>query len=81
MKEAVDSRCYPELQRMMDDCRAQGLDPLICSSYRSEETQAQLYQEKMNSYLEDGYTQAFAASEAATTVARPEPENTRQVWL
>ena len=25
--QAVDSRCYPELQQMMDDCRAAGLDP------------------------------------------------------
>ena len=25
--QAVDSRCYPQLQKMMDDCRAEGLDP------------------------------------------------------
>lgn len=31
---SVDSRAYPDLQEMMDDCRAAGLDPVICSSYR-----------------------------------------------
>lgn len=32
---SVDSRAYPDLQEMMDDCRAAGLDPVICSSYRT----------------------------------------------
>ena len=32
---AVDSRAYPALQAMMDDARAAGLQPLICSSYRT----------------------------------------------
>ena len=33
--QAIDKRCYEELQQMMDDCRDEGLDPIICSSYRS----------------------------------------------
>ena len=32
---AVDERCYPDLQDMLDACREAGLSPLICSSYRS----------------------------------------------
>ena len=38
---AVDERCYPDLQAMMDDCRAAGLNPVICSSYRTQEKQEQ----------------------------------------
>ena len=26
----VDKRCYPQLQKMMDDCRAAGYSPYIC---------------------------------------------------
>ena len=37
--QAVDSRCYPQLQQMMDDCRAAGLNPVICASYRTMEKQ------------------------------------------
>ena len=33
----VDQRCYPDLQAMMDACRAAGLSPVICSAYRSYE--------------------------------------------
>ena len=29
--QAIDKRCYEELQQMMDDCRDEGLDPIICS--------------------------------------------------
>ena len=37
----IDSRAYEDLQQMMDDARAEGLDPYICSSWRSHETQEQ----------------------------------------
>ena len=44
--QAVDSRCYPELQQMMDDCRAAGLEPLICASYRTMDKQEALFEDK-----------------------------------
>lgn len=69
--QAVDERAYPSLQRMMDDARAVGLNPLICSSYRSREKQEQLYREKINSCLMQGYTQKEAEKEAARWVAVP----------
>lgn len=40
----VDERCYPDLQAMMDACRADGGSPVICSAYRSREKQAELFQ-------------------------------------
>lgn len=69
--QSVDARAYPSLQRMMDDARAEGLQPLICSSYRSEETQNRLYRQKVQSLLAQGYAQGEAEEEAAAWVARP----------
>lgn len=68
---AVDERCYPDLQQMMDDCRAAGLSPLICSSYRTKETQQQLFNNKIDSLIAQGYSNENAESEAAKAVAVP----------
>lgn len=68
---AVDSRIYPELQAMMDDARAAGLQPLICSSYRTEETQERLFKQKVQGLLDQGYEQDEAEDKAAMWVARP----------
>ena len=69
--QAVDERIYPDLQTMMDAARAEGLNPLICSSYRTIEKQKTLFQNKVNSYLSQGYSNAQAENEAAKWVARP----------
>ena len=68
---AVDSRAYPDLQDMMDDARAAGLSPIICSSYRTYEKQQTLYDNQVNKYLAKGYTQDQAEKEAAKWVAIP----------
>ena len=67
----VDSRCYPDLQAMMDDCRAAGLSPVVCSAYRTQEKQRQLFQNQVDKLLAQGYTQADAEAEAGTAVAVP----------
>lgn len=69
--QAVDERCYPDLQDMMDACRAAGLDPLICSSYRSYEKQERLFNEQVEAYLAQGYSQEDARAEAGKAVAVP----------
>ncbi len=69
--QSVDRRCYPELQEMMDDCRAAGLEPLICSSYRSEDTQQQLFDNKVQRVMAEGYSAQDAPAEAAKVVAFP----------
>lgn len=69
--QAIDRRAYEGLQSMMDDARAEGLDPLICSSYRSQEKQEQLYTNKRNFYLDQGYSNDEATSLAAIWVAYP----------
>ena len=68
---AVDERCYPDLQAMMDDCRAAGLSPLICSSYRTQEKQEQLFENKVSRLEAQGYRGESARLEAAKTVAVP----------
>ena len=68
---AVDSRIYPALQQMMDDCRAAGLEPWICSSYRTREKQEELFQNKVERLLALGYSEEGAQEEAARWVARP----------
>jgi D-alanyl-D-alanine carboxypeptidase len=69
--QAVDERIYPDLQRMMDDCRAAGLSPLISSSYRTQEDQERLYNEKVDFYLNQGYSLDKAGDLAAQSVAAP----------
>ena len=69
--QAVDSRAYPALQRMMDDARAAGLQPVICSSYRSQDTQARLYEAEVQSWLDRGHIREDAEAQAAMWVARP----------
>ena len=69
--QAVDQRCAEALQAMMDDCRAAGLSPLICSSYRTQETQQGLYDAQVNDFLAQGYSRKEAESMAATIVALP----------
>ncbi|WP_298029821.1 D-alanyl-D-alanine carboxypeptidase family protein [uncultured Dysosmobacter sp.] len=68
---AIDSRAYPSLQAMMDAARAEGLAPLICSSYRTWDKQEELFARKTQYYLDQGCTQMEAEERAAQWVARP----------
>ena len=70
-KQAIDSRCYPELQAMMDDCRAAGLSPIICSSYRTYEKQEELFEQQVQEFINQGYGKLDAQKKAAGAVARP----------
>lgn len=67
----IDSRAYDDLQEMMDDARAAGLDPYICSSWRSHETQEQLFEEEIEKYVVQGYSRKEAESQATRWVAVP----------
>ena len=67
----VDERCYPDLQDMMDDCRAEGLSPVICSAYRTREYQERLYRAETEPSLARAYSRASAETEAGKSVAVP----------
>lgn len=67
--QRVDSRMYPDLQDMFDACRADGLYPLVWSSYREEKDQQRLMDEKVEGYLAAGLSQHDAEREAKLWVA------------
>ena len=70
-EQAVDARIAGDLQRMLADARAEGLSPVVCSSYRTGELQQTLYSNKVARLLKQGYSQEDAQTEAARWVARP----------
>lgn len=69
--QAVDARAYPDLQNMLGDMSQAGLSPLICSSYRSQERQQELYDNKVQRVMAEGVSREEAQAEAARWVARP----------
>ena len=69
--QSVDRRIYDDLIAMLQAAKSEGLNPLICSSYRTNEKQEQLYQNKVSEYLSQGYSMVEASDKAAFWVARP----------
>ena len=67
----VDSRCYDALQQMMDACRAEGLYPVVCSAYRTQAKQQNIFDQMKQSLLDQGYSDADAETEAGRQVAVP----------
>lgn len=69
--QSVDRRIYDDLIAMLQAAKSEGLNPLICSSYRTNEKQERLYQNKVSEYLSQGYSKVEASDKAAFWVARP----------
>ena len=67
----VDARIVEDLLDMLEDARAEGLSPRICSAYRSHEKQIRLYNNKVREYLDKGYSAEKAEEEAGKWVAVP----------
>lgn len=67
----VDERIYPELQKMFDDARNEGIYPLIVSAYRTKAKQQSLYNDKVNEYVGQGYKRKEAENLANGWVALP----------
>lgn len=68
---AVDSRIYPELQKMFDDARNEGILPKITSSFRTAEDQQRIMDEKISEYRSKGYADDEAKEIAEKWVAAP----------
>ena len=68
---AVDERCYEPLQQMLEDCRAAGLSPVICSSYRTQAVQERLFYTRVDNLVAQGYSQEDAQTITARGTARP----------
>ncbi len=67
----VDIRIKEAIEQMLADARKEGLDPLICSSYRLSEYQVNLFNKKVNEYKAKGYSQKKAEEQASLWVAIP----------
>ncbi len=67
----VDKGCYPALQQMLEDCRAAGFQPVVCSAYRSRETQQRLFDERVDELMGEGHSRPQAEELAVLTVALP----------
>lgn len=67
----VDQRCAAALSDLLAACRAEGLQPVLCSAYRTQEKQASLYQNLVTKRQAQGLSLAQARESAAVEVAIP----------
>lgn len=69
--QAVDERCYDDLHNMLKDCRSAGLSPVVCSSYRTQEKQQMLFDNQVEKWKNQGYSEDEAKKQAGKLVAVP----------
>lgn len=69
--EQVDSRIYDPLMQMLNAAEAENLGPIVVSGFRTEEKQQNLYDEKIQKYKNQGYSQSEAVELAEQWVATP----------
>lgn len=71
--ERVDKRIYEPLMEMLEDAKDVNWNqlPKIISGYRTEQKQQQLFDAKVNTFKEMGYSNAKAIEEAELWVAYP----------
>ena len=67
----VDQRCAAALEQMLDDCRAAGRSPAVCSAYRTWEAQERLFQMEVETMQSLGLTGTAAEEAAAQATAIP----------
>ena len=67
----VDKRIVEFLKQMLADARKEGLSPLICSSYRTNDKQQKLYNNKVREYERWGCSSEEAEELASYWVAIP----------
>ena len=67
----IDARAWDDLQAMMNDAKTAGMHLVICSSWRSHETQERLFAEEVQEHKDEGYTDEEAEKLAAEWVAVP----------
>ena len=67
----LDRRCADALRRILFDCRDAGHFPVICSAYRTQEYQRELFDKKLERVLATGVSLEEAPEIAARSVAVP----------
>lgn len=69
--QKIDSRIYPALQEMFDAARAEGIYPIVREGYRTAEEQQEILDDKIQAYINEGYSRARAEKTAQEWVALP----------
>ena len=67
----VDNRIKEAAEQMLKDARKEGLDPIICSAYRTSQYQKNLFNKKIQEYRKKGYSQEKAKEQASLWVTIP----------
>ncbi len=70
-KYEMDVRCAAAMRQMIADAKADGITLQLCSAYRDIDTQKRLFTNKVNEYLNRGYSQEEAEEITATIIAVP----------
>ncbi|MBR5536375.1 MAG: M15 family metallopeptidase [Clostridia bacterium] len=76
----VDRACYNDLMEMLAACKAAGHTPAVKSSYRTQNAQKQLYENKVRQWKGYGYSEEEARKQAATIVAIPGTSEHQLGW-
>lgn len=69
--QKVDSRIYSYLQEMFDEMRAEGIYPIVREGYRTAEEQQEILDERIQRYMNEGYSRSMAERTAKEWVAVP----------
>lgn len=69
--QRVDSRIYPYLQEMFEDAREEGIYPFVREAYRTAWEQQNILSDRVQSYIEEGYSIWRARRTAKEWVALP----------
>lgn len=70
-KQFISYEAYRPFLDMFGQMKRDGLEPIVCSSYRSIEKQEELFQGKCQYYLMHGHQKRMAEMLASQWVARP----------
>lgn len=70
-KWEVDVRVKEAIEQILSDARKAGLDPIICSAYRTSNYQKNLFNNKVKEYKRKGYSQKNAEEQASLWVTIP----------
>ena len=69
--QKIDKRIYPHLQEMFDAARAEGIYPIVREGYRTAKEQQATFDEKVQAYINEGYSRSRAEKAAKEWVALP----------
>lgn len=67
----MDVRVAPVMKQMIADARQENIELMICSAYRPYSSQERNFNNSVNAYVQQGYSQEDAVMMTANMIARP----------